>query len=104
MWLIECCTYQTWTKPETARFCSVTKQTPNCIIFYNATILSSLLAYKEKVGDSEAVALLKQVSPVAWQHINLHGRYEFKNSPEPIDINAIIQILAQVRIPQNIPS
>jgi hypothetical protein len=45
----------------------------NCIIYYNATILSSLLSYKERTGDSQGAALLKQVSPVAWQHINLHG-------------------------------
>jgi hypothetical protein len=46
----------------------------NCIIYYNATILSRLLAHKEAAGDREGTAMLKQVSPVAWQHINFYGR------------------------------
>ena len=68
----------------------------NCIIYYNATILSNLLSRKEKTEDSQDVELLKQISPVAWQHINLHGRYEFSKQPEHININAIIQELAQI--------
>jgi hypothetical protein len=50
----------------------------NCIIFYNATLLSNLLAHKESRGDMQGAALVKQVSPVAWQHVNLYGRYEFR--------------------------
>ena len=38
----------------------------NCIIFYNATLLSHLLEHTETTGDGEAAALLKQVS-------RLHG-------------------------------
>jgi TnpA family transposase len=73
----------------------------NCIIYYNATILSSLLSHKERIGDSQGTALLNQVSPVAWQHINLHGRYEFRKSPEAIDIDAIVQELSQLPITQD---
>ena len=43
----------------------------NCIIYYNATILSHLLAHKENTGDKYGADLVKEVSPVAWQHINL---------------------------------
>jgi hypothetical protein len=43
----------------------------HCIIYYKAAILSNLLAYQEKI---EGVAL-QQVSPVAWQHVNLQGRF-----------------------------
>lgn len=39
----------------------------NCIIYYNATILSNLLAYKEKTGDVHGANMLKRISPVAWQ-------------------------------------
>jgi TnpA family transposase len=70
----------------------------NCIIFYNASILSELLAYQETTGDVHGAALLKQVSPVAWQHINLYGHYEFNKRPELIDIDAIIQALAQMPV------
>lgn len=67
----------------------------NCIIYYNATILSNLLSHKEKTGDNQGTDLLKQISPIAWQHINLHGRYEFSKGPEHISIDDIIHELAQ---------
>jgi hypothetical protein len=70
----------------------------NCMIFYNATILSNLLLHKKSGGDHQGAALLSQVSPVAWQHINLHGRYQFNHQPESIDLHAIIQALAQVLV------
>ncbi len=47
----------------------------NSIIFYYATILSNLLLLKQENGDSQPAALLKRVSPVAWQRINFYGRY-----------------------------
>ena len=48
------------------------------------------------------VALLEHVSPVAWQHINFYGRFEFTNSPEQIDVAAMVQELARFPI-QSIP-
>ena len=72
--------------------------TTNCIIIYNATILSNLLAYRESIGDREGAAALKKVSLVAWQHINLHGRYEFTKNTDPIDMNEIIKALARVPV------
>jgi len=70
----------------------------NYIIFYNATILSNLLAHKQSIGEMESVELLKKVSPVAWQHINLHGRYEFTKFTAPIDIREVIKTLATAKI------
>lgn len=69
----------------------------NCIIYYNASILSDLLTHSDSCGDAARVALLSQVSPVAWQHINFYGRYEFNRQPETIDMEAIIQQL--IRLP-----
>jgi TnpA family transposase len=74
----------------------------NCIIYYNATILSNLLAYKEKTGDVQGADLLKQVSPVAWQHINFYGHYEFKKGAEAIHMEAIVAQLAQVAVQQEL--
>lgn len=74
----------------------------NCIIYYNATLLSNVLNYKEAAGDAQGAVLLKQVSPVAWQHINMYGRYEFSKSPETIDIGAIVQELSQVPVKQTL--
>lgn len=71
----------------------------NCIIFYNATILSNLLQLKQQSGDSQQLAFFKNISPVAWQHINFYGRYEFITSFEPIDIDAIVQQLDVIPVP-----
>jgi hypothetical protein len=74
----------------------------HCIIYYNATILSHLFAYKERRGDTAGAARLTQVSPVAWQHINLCGRYKFTRAPESINMAAIIQVLTQAPVPQDL--
>ena len=67
----------------------------NCIIFYNTTILSRVLAHKATTGDAAGAALITQISPVAWQHINFYGRYEFTKGPDPIDVDAMVEALAQ---------
>lgn len=68
----------------------------NCIIYYNANILSNMLDYRESNGKD--LDVLKHISPVAWQHINLYGRYEFNKNPEPINMDVIIQELAQFQV------
>ena len=71
----------------------------NCIIYYNTAILSNLLSYKEKIGNTQDAEMIKQISPIAWQHINLHGRYEFSKQTEGININEIVEQLAQIQVP-----
>jgi TnpA family transposase len=71
----------------------------NCIIYYNALLLSQLAAHKERLGDAQGAALLAHVSPVAWQHINFYGRYEFSTGPEAINLEEIIQDLDQLPVP-----
>lgn len=74
----------------------------NCIIYYNASILSNMLTYGGKMGgDSD---MLKRVSPVAWQHINLYGRYEFNKKQDSIDMSAIIQELVQTKVIPDVDS
>lgn len=76
----------------------------NCIIYYNAMLLSDLPDYYTKaVSEDHKAALPKQVSPVAWQHINLYGRYEFSKSPEIIDIEAILKDLSQAPMKPTVP-
>ncbi|MDL1977062.1 MAG: transposase [Deltaproteobacteria bacterium] len=70
----------------------------NCIIFYNATLLSELLAMKEKNKQYEDADLIKRVSPVAWQHINLRGRYQFRNQKYGINLAEIIDSLDGIGI------
>ena len=44
---------------------------------------------KQAAGDQEAIAVLKGVSPVAWQHVNLIGKIEFSTSASKVDIDAL---------------
>lgn len=69
----------------------------NCILYYNACILSNVLAHQEHIGNIQEVEELKQISPVAWQHINLYGRYEFRKFSEPINMDTIVQQLTQAQ-------
>lgn len=52
-----------------------------------------MLTYRK--GNGQSSDMLKQISPVAWQHINLYGRYEFHSNQEMINMDEIIQELAQ---------
>jgi TnpA family transposase len=65
----------------------------NCIIFYNASILSRLLEHQESTGDTHGAAATKKISPIAWQHVNLQGRYEFQKQPDPLNVDTIIRAL-----------
>ena len=67
----------------------------NSIIFYNASILSRLLEHQEMSGNAPGADATKKVSPVAWQHINLQGRYEFQKQPDPLNIDTIIHELTK---------
>jgi TnpA family transposase len=69
----------------------------NCIILYNASLLSGVLELYEKAGDRAAINRLESVSPVAWAHINLFGHYEFGKLLEPMDLDRMIDEL--VRMP-----
>ena len=62
----------------------------NAIIYYNTYVLSALLAYHQRQGHQAVVEQLKRISPLAWQHINLYGRYQFMDVPVPLDLEAVI--------------
>lgn len=69
----------------------------NCIIYFNATILSNLLEHKKSNGDKQTAELFTRISPVAWQHINFHGRFTFRSRPEDINMDDIIRRLADLQ-------
>jgi hypothetical protein len=62
-----------------------------------------MLAHKESRCDTQGAAIVKQASPVAWQHINLYGRYEFRKQPEPVNVDEIVRELAEIRIGTETP-
>ncbi|XSG77248.1 Tn3 family transposase [Herpetosiphon llansteffanensis] len=58
------------------------------------TLLDRLTDQKEAAGDMVSAAVLAEIAPVAWQHINFYGRYKFVTIPERIDLEALIAALA----------
>ena len=61
----------------------------NAIIFYNTALLSKVYAQKLADEDEAAIKVLRGISPVAWQHINLFGTFEFSNTAIKVDIDAL---------------
>ncbi len=59
------------------------------IIHYNSAILSKLKVKYEAEGDNKGLAMLKKISPVAWQHIHFQGHFIFSGD-KIIDLDAII--------------
>lgn len=70
----------------------------NCIIFYNATLLTELLSIKEKNKQYEDADLIKRLSLVAWQHVNLRGRYQFRNQKYGSNLAEIVDSLNGISI------
>lgn len=65
----------------------------NCIIFYNASLLSGLYEHYKKNKMEAELLKITQLSPVAWQHINLIGIYEFYNNKECLNLHEVIEKL-----------
>ena len=61
----------------------------NAVIFYNATLLSMLYQHYQTVNPEIANAI-RRFSPVAWQHINFIGRYEFYANSDVLNIQELI--------------
>jgi hypothetical protein len=61
---------------------------------FNSVILSHLLLHFEEVDDEEKAAITRQVSPVAWQNINLSGAYQFASNPKLPDLQEITWTLS----------
>jgi hypothetical protein len=49
--------------------------------------LSRVFEQKQAVGDQEAMSIIKDVSPVAWQHVNLFGQFDFNQTASKVDID-----------------
>lgn len=62
----------------------------NAVIYYNTLLLSRVYEQKQAHDDQAALAIIKDISPVAWQHINLFGTFEFSPSTSKVDIDALV--------------
>lgn len=61
----------------------------NAVIYYNTLLLSRVYEKKRAAGDEGAIELMRRISPIAWQHINLFGTFEFTPSNSALDIDAL---------------
>jgi TnpA family transposase len=62
----------------------------NVVIAYNSVLLSTLLDRYQAEGNTKALAMLKKISPVAWQHIHFLGHYAFRDKHNLLDLDAIL--------------
>ena len=62
----------------------------NAIIYYNSAILSKLLEIYQKDKNEVGITSLLKVSPVAWQHIYLIGKYLFEEQESGIDLDSVL--------------
>jgi hypothetical protein len=46
-----------------------------------------------KKGRTEEAEVIKRISPVAWRHVNLIGKFEFQKQHTVINIDEIIKTL-----------
>ena len=53
-------------------------------------MVSKIYETQEKLGNTKALEFIKRLSPVAWWHINLSGRYEFSKVIDAINIDDMI--------------
>lgn len=60
------------------------------VIAFNSIMLSRLLEKFNANSNEKALALLQNISPVAWQHIHFLGHYNFRDSKHTIDLEAIL--------------
>ena len=63
----------------------------NAIIYYNTWLLSELLVYHESQNNVIEADLIKKVSPIAWQHIHIYGRYVFRIGKVILDVRAMVK-------------
>ena len=61
----------------------------NAVIYYNTKLLSQVYEQKMAVDDHEAAAVIGKISPVAWQHVNLFGTFEFSDEEFSVDMEAL---------------
>lgn len=87
--------FRLYTEEEQQVFSECSRLTANAIIFYNSYLLNKLISHMEEKKRFDIVKRIKKVSPIAWQHINLHGRYEFTIQINPPNIDSMIGTLEE---------
>ncbi len=66
----------------------------NCIIAYNSTILNAV--YEKLLADNvdeKIIERFARISPIAWTHLTMTGRYSFKTAGDKIDIDQLAELI-----------
>jgi hypothetical protein len=63
----------------------------NCIIYYNACILSELLERAERRQDYQPT------DAASWKHVNLYGAYSFLDIGDGVDLQELVNLLEEAR-------
>lgn len=82
-------TFRVKTEAEQELWNECSRLIANAVIFYNTALLSKVYAQKLAAGDQAAIEILRGISPVAWQHVNLFGSFEFNDAASKVDIDAL---------------
>ena len=69
----------------------------NCIIYYNACILSELLERAERRQDYQRADAIKRANPASWKHVNLYGAYTFLDIGDGVDLQELVNLLEAAR-------
>jgi TnpA family transposase len=62
----------------------------NAIIYYNTLLLSRVYEQKKAAGDRAAMEAIAGFSPVAWQRVNLIGKFDFSFGFTELDFDAMV--------------
>ena len=65
----------------------------NVVIYYNSQILSHFYLEKQKAEQHKQIEALKRASPIAWPHINIIGKYLFREINLPLSFSKINEIV-----------
>ena len=69
----------------------------NCIICYNACILSELLERAERRQDYQWADAIKRANPPSWKHLKLYGPTASWISAMGVDLQELINLLEAAR-------
>lgn len=69
------------------------------IIYFNSYILSLFLKQKNKTNQVDEIEALKRVSPIAWTHLNLYGKYDFSKNNENLLMSDLEKIIETINLP-----
>ena len=63
----------------------------NCIVYYNAKIMSSFKTHCMNSGNEKQLVFLKNISPASWEHIMLNGFYDLAENDDEWDLEAAVR-------------